>query len=181
MACVQVYEGEQADVSVGGVAYLDRGFSYELRYRSITFYTARYELRTVGGGGGGGFAHVPVPDDANIGTFADQLLITLRSAWLGHPSGAMLAAPIPQFMAAADDAARAALLTPLFTPSDTCSLEASAETRSYLVPRHASITHDPPMHVRSACTECICTCAASHVCGVRTGRACRCSRASTMS
>ena len=34
---VKVYEGEQSDVSVGATAYLDRGFEYELRYRSVTF------------------------------------------------------------------------------------------------------------------------------------------------
>ena len=79
----------------GGVAYLDRGSRYELRYRSITFYTARYELKV---GADGAFEHIPVPGDANIGTFADQLLITLRSPWLDQPAGAMLAAPVAAFM-----------------------------------------------------------------------------------
>ena len=45
----------------------------------------------------------------------------------------MLAAPVEGFMSAADDAARAATLTALFTPSETCSLEGAAETRNYLV------------------------------------------------
>ena len=36
-------------------------------------------------------------------------------------------------MAAADEAARGALLTPLFEPTDTCSLEGSTETKNYLV------------------------------------------------
>ena len=40
-----MYEGERSDVSVGSVAYLDRGSSYELRYRSLTFYTSTYELK----------------------------------------------------------------------------------------------------------------------------------------
>ena len=60
----QVYEGEQTDVSVGGFAYLDRGRNYEMRYRSMTFYTSRYELKLKDGS----FAHVGVPEDANIGT-----------------------------------------------------------------------------------------------------------------
>jgi len=126
----KVFEGEQADVSVGGVAYLDREYKYELRYRSVTFYTGKYQLKI---GDDGTFAELAIPDDANIGTFADQLLVTLRSDWLGHSAGAMLAAPVAKFMAAGDDAARQALLTPLFTPSATCSLEATAETQSYLV------------------------------------------------
>jgi prolyl oligopeptidase len=36
-------------------------------------------------------------------------------------------------MAAADEAARGALLTPLFEPTATCSLEGSTETKNYLV------------------------------------------------
>lgn len=100
-----------------------------MRARSLTFYTSRYELRKADGA----FAHVPVPKDANIGTFADQLLLTLRSPWLGHEAGALLAAPIDAFMDAADDDARSALLTPLFSPTESCSLEGSAETRNYLV------------------------------------------------
>ena len=126
---VQVYSGDKADVSVSGFAYLDRGERYEMRARSLTFYTSRYELRRPSGQ----FEHVPVPEDANIGTFADQLLITLRSAWLGHEAGAMLAAPVQAFMDAADDEARSALLTELFTPTETCSLEATTETRNYLI------------------------------------------------
>ena len=45
-------------------------------------------------------------------------------------AGSMLAAPVEAFMSAADDAARGGLLTTLFTPTDTCSLEASTETKN---------------------------------------------------
>ena len=45
----------------------------------------------------------------------------------------MLASPAASFMAADGDAAREALLTPLFTPTETCSLEATADTKGYLV------------------------------------------------
>ena len=38
----KVFEGEKADVSVSGFAYLDRGHKYEMRVRSLTFYTSRY-------------------------------------------------------------------------------------------------------------------------------------------
>ena len=88
---VKVYEGEQQDVSVGCVAYLDRGVNYEMRYRSLTFYTARYELSWRSSMSSSvGFQHVRIPEDAQIGTFGDQLLITLRSPWLGHEAGAMV-------------------------------------------------------------------------------------------
>ena len=58
-AAEKVYEGEQADVSVSGYAYLDRGERYEMRARSLTFYTSRQELRMPDGS----FAVIPVPED----------------------------------------------------------------------------------------------------------------------
>ena len=97
-----VFEGGQTDVAVGGSAYLDRGSRYEMHVRSLTFYTSSHELAVAGGA----IAPVPVPDDANVGTFADQLIVSLRSAWLGHAAGSLLAAPVAAFMDAADDAAR---------------------------------------------------------------------------
>ena len=66
-----------ADVSVAGFSYLDRGRRYEMRVRSLTFYTSLHELRV--GDGDSAFACVAVPEDANVGTFADQLLVSLRS------------------------------------------------------------------------------------------------------
>ena len=126
-------EGENADVAVSGVHYLDRGHRYEMRVRSLTFYTSSYELRFADEDSGEGFAKVEVPDDAEIGTFADQLLITLRSPWLGHAAGTMLAAPVRSFMSATDDATRRDLLTALFTETETCSLEGTAATRNYLI------------------------------------------------
>jgi prolyl oligopeptidase len=125
-----VYEGKRTDVAASGSAYLDRGEKYELRMRAITFYTSTHELKI---GDDGPFQHVAIPEDANVGTFADQLVITLRSGWLGHAAGAMLAAPARAFMAAVDDNARRALLTSLFAPTESCSLEGSAETKTYLI------------------------------------------------
>jgi len=125
----KVYEGEQTDVSVSGYSYLDRGKRYEFRARSITFYTSRYELKQPDGS----FMHVPVPDDAGIGTFGDQLQITLRSPWLGYPEGSFLSAPVQPFMDADDDDSRKKLIKVLFEPTDTCSLETAVDTRNYLI------------------------------------------------
>mmetsp|Transcript_29358 Transcript_29358/g.95600 ORF Transcript_29358/g.95600 Transcript_29358/m.95600 type:complete len:750 (-) Transcript_29358:128-2377(-) len=125
----KVYEGEKSDVAVSGYAYLDRGHRYELRSRSITFYTSAYEVRRPDGS----FSEVPVPEDADIETFADQLLVTLRTAWLGHEAGALLAAPLEPFLDADGDESRRSLLVPLFTPTESCSLEGSSATKSRLV------------------------------------------------
>jgi len=132
-AATKVFEGAKTDVSVSGVAYLDRGHRYEMRVRSLTFYTSSYQLRFADQEGGEDFAKIEVPEDAVVGTFADQLLITLRSPWLGHAAGTMLAAPVRAFMAATDDATRLNLLTALFTETETCSLSGVAETRNYLI------------------------------------------------
>ena len=130
-----VFEGEETDVAASGAAYLDRGHKYEMRVRATTFYASRVELRRRDGT----FAHLAVPEDAEADTFADQLLLTLRSPWCGHAAGALLAAPLERFMAAEDEAARGALLTPLFTPTESCSLEGTDETR-----RHRSLSPAPP-------------------------------------
>jgi hypothetical protein len=47
---------------------------------------------------------VPTPEDAELETFADQLLVTLRTGWLGFAAGALLAAPLSSVMACADSA-----------------------------------------------------------------------------
>ena len=124
-----VFEGEETDVAASGAAYRDRGYAYEMRVRAMTFYASRVELRRRDGS----FAHLAVPEDAAAETFADQLLLTLRSPWCGHAAGALLAAPLEPFMDAEDDAARGALLTPLFTPTESCSLEGTEETRHCLI------------------------------------------------
>ena len=122
-----VFEGEETDVAASGAAYRDRGYAYEMRVRAMTFYASRVELRRRDGS----FEHLAVPEDAAAETFADQLLLTLRSPWCGHAAGALLAAPLEPFMDAKDDAARGALLTPLFTPTESCSLEGTDETRHH--------------------------------------------------
>ena len=100
----KVYEGDASDVSVSGFAYHDRGHRYEIRSRSLTFYTSRYELKLpplegpIPVPGYDGFVRIPVPDDAGVSTFGDQLMVTLRTPWLGHPAGALLAAPLEPFM-----------------------------------------------------------------------------------
>ena len=127
---VKVFEGEQSDVSCSAFAYNDRGERYEMQARSVTFYTSKYWIKDASTGTN---MEVPIPDDAQISTFADQILVTLRSEWLGHAAGALLAAPLWPFMKAESDGDRSKMLTCLFAPTDTCSLEGEAATRNYLV------------------------------------------------
>ena len=73
----------------------DRGYLYEWRRRSITFYTSTYSYRagatpaTTGeatapvttDGGADGFQTVPVPDDMDVGAFSGCVLLELRADW----------------------------------------------------------------------------------------------------
>ncbi|KAL3928427.1 MAG: hypothetical protein SGPRY_002391 [Prymnesium sp.] len=81
----------------------------------------------------GSFQVVPVQPDAEVDTFADQILITLRSDWLGFEAGSLLAAPALDFMRSGSDESRQAMLTPLFTPSPTTSLEGRSESRHFVI------------------------------------------------
>ena len=62
--------------------------AFEWRSRQLTFYTSRAWVRpaplppaaaAAGGGGDSEWRAVPVPDDASVGHFGGQALVTLRS------------------------------------------------------------------------------------------------------
>ena len=128
-AATKLFEGKKSDVAVDAYTYLDREVRYTIYRRAITFYTTEVSHKMPDGS----FKVVPVQEDAEVDTFGDQLLITLRSDWLGFEAGSLLAAPALPFMQAADDGARTALLTALFVPTASASLEGRSETRNYLI------------------------------------------------
>jgi len=141
-SAVEVYAGERADVAVHGYTYLDRSYRYSVRVRALTFYTSRHEVLLGPEGYGAalaatGYKLVHIPADAELGTFADQVLVTLRTAWLGFAAGALLAAPAQTFLEVAsspdDEATLKPLFTPLFEPSDTASLDGMSESKSYVI------------------------------------------------
>ncbi len=119
----RVFEGETGDVAVS--AWYDDTPGYERTFvdRALDFYRARrFELTSTGD-----LVELDVPDDARVSVYRDHLLIRTRSAWLGHPAGALLAADYPSFLAGSRD------LTVLFTPDDHTSLEQYAWTRNHLL------------------------------------------------
>eukprot|EP00321_Phaeocystis_globosa_P008677 CAMPEP_0118811840 /NCGR_PEP_ID=MMETSP1162-20130426/1914_1 /TAXON_ID=33656 /ORGANISM="Phaeocystis Sp, Strain CCMP2710" /LENGTH=754 /DNA_ID=CAMNT_0006741511 /DNA_START=1 /DNA_END=2265 /DNA_ORIENTATION=- len=123
-----VYEGEQGDVAASGYFYHDRGVTYEWRQRALTFWTSEHLVRMPDGA----FAKVPVQEDAQAGTFADQLLITLRSEWTfggaTHAAGSLLAVPLLPFMRG-----EAVEVVTLFAPTPKLSLDGQGETLNYLI------------------------------------------------
>jgi len=85
-------KAEQADIAGNQYAYHDRdGICHEFQSRSITFYTSEYWYRslsldelmtkTADDHTLPEFQKVPIPDDADIGTYGNEAMITLRSDW----------------------------------------------------------------------------------------------------
>ena len=71
-----LYEGKNDDVDIS--AYRDQtpGFEKDFVYRTITFYSSQVFLRR-----DGKLIPIEKPDDADMGTFRDWLLLRLRTAW----------------------------------------------------------------------------------------------------
>ena len=69
----------------------DHGYTYELIQRGMTFFTSEDYVRR-----GDQWVRIDKPDDATVGTFADQLLVRLRTDWTVNgktfPAGSLLAA-----------------------------------------------------------------------------------------
>jgi prolyl oligopeptidase len=113
--------------------------AHEFRVRSVTFYTSKYWHRTPkdlenisAADDDTPFKEVPIQDDAQVSTFGDMALVTLRSDWSTSgrmfKQGSLLACTFDDLMAA--DLIKAQVL---FEPTDTRSLEASTATKSFLV------------------------------------------------
>ena len=131
-SAVEVFAGMHSDVQVAAYTCLDRAHRFSFRMRCTTFYDTAQEL-LLGPEGFGpsesakGYRTIRVPDNAQAGTHADQLILTLRSEWLGYKSGTLLAAPAAAFLDASDDEAIKALLAPIFEPTDRCTLEGAGD------------------------------------------------------
>ena len=131
-----VYEGSKADISVGGYRSRHQGVRLEWRSRSTTFYTGTYMVRRLAEEGAeqGPWVDLEgvVPEDAELGQFGDQLLVSLRSAWHGHRAGSLLAAPLDALSGISAEA-MPGLLTSLFAPTDRCALEGYTRTKDKLL------------------------------------------------
>lgn len=122
----QVFEGQVADVTVAAEVVHDHGRTYEFIHRGKTFYTSDAYLRR-----GDKWVKIEKPDDAEIGTFEDQLLISLRSDWslsgTQYRAGALLAFPLSGYL----EGVRKPEV--LFQPTERSSLVGRSETKHFLV------------------------------------------------
>ena len=121
-----VFEGNVDDVSVAGMAVRDHGRAYEFIERNPTFFTGETFVRR-----GDKWVRIEKPNDAELSTFGDFMLLRLRTDWsVGgriYPGGALLAANFDKYLAGERK------LTPLFTPTPRTSLESISATKHYLL------------------------------------------------
>ena len=143
-SAVQVFECAQTDILAAQYAYHDRGFVHEFQLAAKTFYTSSWNYRRLNADALARvsaadeptpFKPVAVPEDAELGTFADAFLLSLRTDWTppgasaAFAAGALVAAPIDDVMER-DDWSNA---TTLFAPTDAASLDSRTATRSFVV------------------------------------------------
>ena len=121
-----VFEGQVSDVSVGAGVIHDRGHTYEFIQRGMTFYTSEYYLRR-----GDRWEKLDKPDDVEVSTFGDQLLLTLRKDWTvggrTYAAGALLACGAEAFLKGDRNFAI------LFEPAPRKSLAGAGGTRHHLL------------------------------------------------
>ncbi|MEU6312651.1 prolyl oligopeptidase family serine peptidase [Streptomyces sp. NPDC047014] len=120
-----VFEGRASDLSASGWHDDTPGFERDFVHRQIDFWNQ--ELFLLPEDPAAPPVKIDVPDDANASVFRDWLTVTLRTPWLGHPAGALLAFGLPAFLAG-DRRAEV-----LFTPDERTALAGYTWTRHHLI------------------------------------------------
>jgi prolyl oligopeptidase len=127
---VVVFEGDVTDVSVTGYMYKHRGYDVEVYDRGITFYTSKKVVKIPGSEK---FVNLDVPDDAEIDSFFDQLLISLRSDWSingeTYISGSLLSVSWNDFVFKSEKM----IITQLFTPEERVTIESFTKTKKFVI------------------------------------------------
>lgn len=118
-----VFEGDARDVSVSGWHDATPGFERDFVSRSPDFHSGELYLLTPDSS----LVRIDVPDDARAYAHREHLVVTLKSAWLGHPAGSLLAFGFDAFLAG-DRTAQV-----LFTPDERTALAGHTWTRNHLL------------------------------------------------
>jgi prolyl oligopeptidase len=121
-----VFEGLPNDVSVRTWVVDEPGYHREFVTRSIDFYHVEYYLFEHGK-----LTRLNIPLDADLSTFREHMLVTLRSPWTlhgrTHPSGSLLAMPFKRFLQGRRN------FQTLYLPTKRSSLGAVRSTRNHLI------------------------------------------------
>lgn len=147
-----VFEGDKKDVSVG--VYIDdqrenNGGIYEVRYRSLTFYTSKYWVRKIqykhllapddparkGVSEPDAFVEVDVQDDAEIDFVGNLMIVSLRSDWEPVPGqkfkqGSLIYTDAETFLQKGKEACEFKIL---FEPTEKTSEDSYTLTKNYLI------------------------------------------------
>jgi len=147
-----IFEGEKTDVSVSAYISDERiwnGGIYEVRSRSLTFYTSKYWMREIQAEHllahseqttePPTFVPVDIQDDADMSLLGNLMLISLRSDWEPVPDsgtvykrGSLVTVPTRDFLEKGA-AACAELYEILFEPTDRTAYEYFTATKNYLI------------------------------------------------
>ena len=121
-----IFEGQNADVSVGGYRDHTKGFERDIIYRGITFYSSEVFQRK-----DGKLIKIEVPADANMNTHREWLIVELRTDWTTggktYPAGALIATNFDAFMKGERR------FDVLFQPTERKSLAGYSTTRNHIL------------------------------------------------
>jgi prolyl oligopeptidase len=121
-----VFEGKPEDVSVSAAVVHDHGLVYEFIHRGVTFFTSEQFVRR-----GDKWVKIEKPDDATAGTYAEYLILRLRTDWnVGgkkYDAGSLLACKFEDHLAGKRS------YEVLFQPNPRKSLAGTAETKNYMI------------------------------------------------
>ena len=118
-----VFEAEAGDVSAWGWHDSTPGFERDFVARSMDFFRSETYLLAPDAT----LVKIDVPDDARAYAHRQYLIVTLKSDWLGHRAGSLLAFGFDAFMAGDRTA------DVLFTPDERTALSGHSWTRHHLI------------------------------------------------
>jgi prolyl oligopeptidase len=125
-AAKPVFEGQASDVGAFANVTHEDGYRREWIQRAVTYYTAEWRLKHKGE-----WVKLDVPADAQVSSWRDQLLISLRSDWTvggqRWAQGALIAADLEAFLRGERR------FTQLYAPGARKSLGDRAGTRRHLL------------------------------------------------
>jgi prolyl oligopeptidase len=119
-----VSEGKVSDVSVSAQVLVDGARTWPIVLRGIDFY--HHKLSHIAPDGR--LIASPLPDDADVSDVIDgRLVARLKSAWQGHPAGALVAYSIPDLLAG-----KPLAIETVFVPTSHQAVEEVSASKSVL-------------------------------------------------
>ncbi|MFJ3857536.1 prolyl oligopeptidase family protein [Streptomyces sp. NPDC090085] len=120
-----VYEGRPSDLSASAWHDDTPGFARDFVHRQIDFWNQ--ELFLLPEDPAAPPVRIDVPDDASASVHREWLTVSVKSPWLGHPAGSLLAFELDPFLAGERRA------EVLFTPDERTALAGYSWTRHHLI------------------------------------------------